>query len=146
MSAVLDYLKESGVFYLSTMDGNQPRVRPFGAVCEFEGKLYFITAKTKNVYKQLLENPRVEISAMKGQDSWIRLDGEVKMDGRREARAAMLEAVPVLKNMYNADDGVMTVFILITLKQRNIPLPANPKNWHNREFFRGGLFYRAVFF
>ena len=49
MSAVLDYLKESGVFYLSTMDGNQPRVRPFGAVCEFEGKLYFITAKTKNV-------------------------------------------------------------------------------------------------
>ena len=51
MSAVLDYLKESGVFYLSTMDGNQPRVRPFGAVCEFEGKLYFITAKTKNVYK-----------------------------------------------------------------------------------------------
>ena len=47
MSAVLDYLKESGVFYLSTMDGNQPRVRPFGAVCEFEGKLYFITAKTK---------------------------------------------------------------------------------------------------
>ena len=54
MSAVLDYLKESGVFYLSTMDGNQPRVRPFGAVCEFEGKLYFITAKTKNVYKQLL--------------------------------------------------------------------------------------------
>lgn len=97
MSAVLDYLKESGVFYLSTMDGNQPRVRPFGAVCEFEGKLYFITAKTKNVYKQLLENPRVEISAMKGQDSWIRLDGEVKMDDRREARAAMLEAVPVLK-------------------------------------------------
>ena len=47
MSAVLDYLKESGVFYLSTMDGNQPRVRPFGAVCEFEGKLYFITAKPK---------------------------------------------------------------------------------------------------
>ena len=87
MSAVLDYLKESGVFYLSTMDGNQP------------------TAKTKNVYKQLLENPRVEISAMKGQDSWIRLDGEVKMDDRREARAAMLEAVPVLKNMYNADAG-----------------------------------------
>ena len=83
---------------------------------------------------------------MKGQDSWIRLDGEVKMDDRREARAAMLEAVPVLKNMYNADDGVMTVFILITLKQRNIPLPANPKNWHNREFLRGGFFYRAVFF
>ena len=114
MSAVLDYLKESGV--LSTMDGNQPRVRPFGAVCEFEGKLYFITAKTKNVYKQLLENPRVEISAMKGKDSWIRLDGEVKMDDRREARVAMLEAVPVLKNMYNADDGVMTVFYLDNIK------------------------------
>ena len=116
MSAVLDYLKESGVFYLSTMDGNQPRVRPFGAVCEFEGKLYFITAKTKNVYKQLLENPRVEISAMKGKDSWIRIDGEVKMDDRREARAAMLEAVPVLENMYDADGGFITVFCLESIQ------------------------------
>lgn len=127
MSAVLDYLKGSGVFYLSTMDGNQPRVRPFGAVCEFEGKLYFITAKTKNVYKQLLENPRVEISAMKGQDSWIRLDGEVKMDDRREARAAMLEAVPVLKNMYNADDGVMTVFYLDNIKATEYSFTSEPK-------------------
>ena len=113
MSAVLDYLKESGVFYLSTMDGNQPRVRPFGAVCEFEGKLYFVTAKTKNVYKQLLENPRVEISAMKGQDSWIRLD--------------VLEAVPVLKNMYNADDGVMTVFYLDNIKATEYSFTSEPK-------------------
>ena len=109
------------------MDGNQPRVRPFGAVCEFEGKLYFITAKTKNVYKQLLENPRVEISAMKGQDNWIRLDGEVKMDDRREARAAMLEAVPVLKNMYNADDGVMTVFYLDNIKATEYSFTSEPK-------------------
>lgn len=127
MSAVLDYLKDCGVFYLATMDGNQPRVRPFGAVCEFEGKLYFITAKNKNVYKQLLENPRVEISGMKGQDSWLRLTGEVKMDDRREARAAMLEAVPVLKNMYNPDDGVMTVFYLENVKATEYSFTAEPK-------------------
>lgn len=127
MSAVLDYLKDCGVFYLATMDGNQPRVRPFGAVCEFEGKLYFITAKSKNVYKQLLENPRVEISGMKGQDSWLRLTGEVKMDDRREARVAMLEAMPVLKNMYNPDDGVMTVFYLDNVKATEYSFTAEPK-------------------
>ncbi len=127
MSAVLDYLKDCGVFYLATMDGNQPRVRPFGAVCEFEGKLYFITAKSKNVYKQLLENPRVEISGMKGQDSWLRLTGEVKMDDRREARVAMLEAMPALKNMYNPDDGVMTVFYLDNVKATEYSFTAEPK-------------------
>lgn len=127
MSAVLDYLKDCGVFYLATMDGNQPRVRPFGAVCEFEGKLYFITAKSKNVYKQLLENPRVEFSGMKGQDSWLRLTGEVKMDDRREARVAMLEAMPALKNMYNPDDGVMTVFYLDNVKATEYSFTAEPK-------------------
>ncbi len=127
MSAVLDYLKDCGVFYLATIDGTQPRVRPFGAVCEFEGKLYFITAKTKNVYKQLLANPKAEFSAMKGKDSWIRLSGEVKMDDRREARTAMLEAVPMLKNMYNADDGVMTVFYLENMKATVYSFTEEPK-------------------
>lgn len=127
MSAVLDYLKECGVFYLATMDGNQPRVRPFGAVCEFEGKLYFITAKNKNVYKQLLANPKVEFSAVKGTDSWIRLDGEVKMDDRREARVAMLDAFPTLKNMYNADDGIMTVFYLDNISATEYSFTSEPK-------------------
>lgn len=127
MSAVLDYLKDCGVFYIATTDGDQPRVRPFGAVCEFEGKLYFITANTKNVYKQLVTNPRVEISAMKGQDSWIRLVGEAKFDDRREARVAMLEAVPVLKNMYNPDDGVMVVFYLDNVKATVCSFTEEPK-------------------
>ncbi len=127
MSAVLDYLKDCGVFYIATMDGDQPRVRPFGAVCEFEGKLYFITANTKNVYKQLVANPKVEISAMKGQDSWIRLDGETKFDDRREARVAMLEAVPALKNMYNPDDGVMVVFYLDNVKATVCSFTEEPK-------------------
>ena len=109
------------------MDGDQPRVRPFGAVCEFEGKLYFITANTKNVYKQLVANPKVEISATKGQDSWIRLDGEAKFDDRREARVAMLEAVPVLKNMYNPDDGVMVVFYLDNVKATVCSFTEEPK-------------------
>ena len=127
MSAVYDYLKASGVFYLATMDGDQPRVRPFGAVCEFEGKVYFITAKTKNVYKQLVANPKVEFSAMKGQDSWIRLNGEVKFDGRREARVAMLEAFPSLTKMYNADDGVMTVFYLENMHATVYSFTEEPK-------------------
>lgn len=127
MSAVLDYLKAAGVFYLATMDGEQPRVRPFGAVCEFDGKVYFITAKNKNVYKQLTANPKVEFSAMKGQDSWIRLSGEVKFDERREARVAMLDAVPTLTRMYNADDGIMTVFYLENMKATVYSFTEEPK-------------------
>ncbi|MBE6873074.1 MAG: NimC/NimA family protein [Ruminococcus albus] len=109
MKEILEYLKSCGTFYIATCDGDQPRVRPFGAVCEFEGKLYIITNNKKDVYKQITADPKVEISGMKG-GTWIRLSGELEEDTRREARVAMLEAYPELGNMYNVDDGVMTVF------------------------------------
>lgn len=109
MNEVVKYLQECGTFYLATVEGDQPHVRPFGAVCEFEGKLYITTNNQKDVYHQMKANSKVEISGMRN-DTWIRLKGVVKEDTRREARVAMLEANESLHSMYHADDNLMTVF------------------------------------
>lgn len=113
MEKVLEYLKSCGTFYLATSEENgQPHVRPFGAVCEFEGKLYIVTNNKKKVYNQMLKNPKVEISAMtKG--TWIRLEAEAIRDDRREARVAMMDDnKAALERMYTVDDNVMEVLYL----------------------------------
>lgn len=111
MEEVLEFLQKAGTFYVATVDGDQPRVRPFGAVCEFECKLYLVTNNTKDVYKQMLANPKIEISGM-ADNKWIRLSAEVVRDDRREARKAMLDANEGLRNMYNVDDGKVEVLYL----------------------------------
>ncbi|MDS0524234.1 pyridoxamine 5'-phosphate oxidase family protein [Clostridium sp. SHJSY1] len=108
MKKALQFLKESGTFYLATTEGDQPRVRPFGATFEYEDKLYIVTNNTKECFKQMLANPKVEISSMnKGQ--WIRVTGEVKHDDRREVKELALKSHPSLKSMYNIDDGIFAV-------------------------------------
>ena len=103
MERTLKFLKEAGTYYLATVDGDQPRVRPFGTVNEFEGKLYIQTGKKKDVSKQLHANPKAEICAfMNGE--WIRIACELVPDDRREAKVSMLEAYPNLQGMYSADD------------------------------------------
>lgn len=109
MKKALEFLQESGTFYLATTEGDQPRVRPFGAVFEYEGKLYIATNNTKKCFKQMLENPKIEICGMNKKGQWIRVSGEVANDDRREVRDAALEAIPSIKNMYSADDGIFTV-------------------------------------
>ncbi|MEN6636329.1 MAG: pyridoxamine 5'-phosphate oxidase family protein [Clostridiaceae bacterium] len=111
MESVCAYLKKCGVYYLATMEGDQPRVRPFGVAEIFEGKLYFLTGKRKEVSKQLLANPKVEISATSG-NTWIRVEALVVEDDRLEARQHILDAIPSLKSMYQADDGNCQVFYL----------------------------------
>ncbi|MBL4930449.1 pyridoxamine 5'-phosphate oxidase family protein [Clostridium paridis] len=108
MEKALEFLKECGTFYIATTEGDQPRVRPFGAVFEHEGKLYIVTNNTKKCFNQMLENPKVEISGM-SKGKWIRLAGEVKHDDRREVKELALETIPSLKNMYSVDDGVFAV-------------------------------------
>lgn len=112
MNEVLEFLTNNGTFYIATIDGDQARVRPFGAVINYEGKLYFATNNTKPVFKQLVANPNVEISTTSTKGEWIRLTGKAIFDSRREAKAAMLEAMPSLKNMYNLDDDIFEVFYL----------------------------------
>ena len=111
MKETMEFLKKAGTFYLATCQGDQPRVRPFGALCEFEGKLYLITNNQKEVYKQIMADPKVELSAM-AEGKWIRLCGELVRDPRREAKKAMLDANPGLRNMYNEDDGIVEVLYL----------------------------------
>ncbi len=110
MNEVLEYLKSCGTFYLATSEDGQPHVRPFGAVCKFDGRLYIVTNNQKKVYQQMKKNGKVEICSMKN-GTWIRVEGEVKEDLRREARAAMMnDNKASLESMYTVDDNLMTVF------------------------------------
>ena len=100
---VCQFLDEAQTYYLATVEGDQPRVRPFGTALLYEGKLYIQTGKVKAVSRQIAANPKVEICAFKD-GKWLRLAGELVNDDRREAKAAMLDKMPVLKAMYSADD------------------------------------------
>lgn len=103
MQEVYEFLKKCGAYYLATVDGDQPRVRPFGTVDLFEGRLYIQTGKKKDVSKQLQVNPKCEICAF-ADGKWLRVAGKLVRDERVEAKAHMLDAYPSLKGMYAADD------------------------------------------
>ena len=112
MKEVYDFLKKCGTYYLATMDGDQPRVRPFGTVDIFDGRLYIQTGKSKNVAKQMKANPKIEICGMVGNDKWIRVEAVAVEDDRVEARQHMLDAYPSLKKVYSATDGNTEVLYL----------------------------------
>lgn len=111
MKRVLDFLKKASVYYLATVEGNQPRVRPFGTINEFEGKLYIQTGKVKPTSKQLLANPKAEICAFTD-GTWIRIACEFIEDDRFEAKKSMLNAYPNLRGMYDENDGNTQVFYM----------------------------------
>ena len=100
---ICKFLDEAQTYYLATVEGDQPRVRPFGTALVFEDKLYIQTGKVKAVSKQLAANPKAEICAFCG-GNWLRVSGELVNDDRREPKAAMLEKMPSLKAMSSADD------------------------------------------
>lgn len=109
MERVCQFLKEAGTYYLATVEGDQPRVRPFGTAHIFEGRLYIQTGKVKPVSKQLMANPKAEICAFHG-GTWVRISGELMEDDRVEARKSMLDAYPSLRKMYDENDGNTQVF------------------------------------
>ena len=109
MDKVLKFLKDAETYYLATVEGDQPKVRPFGTALVFEGKLYIQTGKVKDVSKQLHQNPKAEICAFKNGE-WLRVSGKLIEDDRNEARQSMLDAYPSLQKMYKADDGNTEVF------------------------------------
>ena len=104
MERICNFLKEANVYYLATVEGDQPRVRPFGTAHIFEGKLYIQTGKVKPVSKQLAANPKAEICAFKD-GAWIRVAGELVEDDRVEAKKSMLDAYENLRGMYDENDG-----------------------------------------
>lgn len=111
MNKVFEFLKSAGTYYLATVDGDQPRVRPFGTVNLFEGRLYIQTGKVKPVSKQLLANPKAEICAFKD-GVWLRVACNLIEDDRVEAKKSMLDAYPSLRGMYDENDGNTQVFYM----------------------------------
>ena len=111
MQKVAEFLKKCGTYYLATVEGDQPRVRPFGTALVFEDKLYFQTGKVKDVSKQILANPKIEICCFDG-NTWLRIAATAVTDDRLAAKESMLEAYPQLKNMYKADDANTHVLYL----------------------------------
>lgn len=103
MKEVYEFLKKCGTYYLATVEGDQPRVRPFGTIDIFEGKLYIQTGKIKEVSKQIQKNPKVEICAF-ADGVWVRIAGKLIRDDRIEAKRHVLDEYPNLKEMYSAED------------------------------------------
>ena len=108
-------LKQAKTFFFATIDGDQARVRPFGAVQEIDDKLYFCTNNHKNVYKNMQENPKIEICAMISDERWIRVSGKAEFVYDVETKIAMLDANPELRKMYNEEDKIFEVFYLSNL-------------------------------
>ena len=115
LEKVVKFLDEAGVYYLATMDNDQPRVRPFGTALIYEDKLYIQTGKVKPVSHQLANNPKAEICAFKD-GKWIRISGELVEDDRRIVKTLMLEKMPELRHMYNEDDGNMQMLYFKSAK------------------------------
>jgi uncharacterized pyridoxamine 5'-phosphate oxidase family protein len=112
MREVFEFLKACKTFYLATDDGGQPRVRPFGGVCEYEGRLYIVTSNRKKVFGQLMKNPQIEICGFSG-GTWLRLEATAVRDVDRGPKQAMLDAYPaILGRIFTADDKRLEVFWL----------------------------------
>ena len=111
MEEIYEFLKACGDYFLATCDDGQPRVRPFGTVNIYNGRLYIQTGKSKSVSRQLHKNPKLEICAMKD-GKWMRVEATAAEDDAREARVSMLEAYPNLKALYSPDDGNTEVWYL----------------------------------
>ena len=126
MQEVYEFLKECGVFFIATEDGDQPRVRPFGALNIFEDKLYIQTGKKKDVSKQIQANPNVEICAFKD-GKWIRIEGKLVRDDRVEAKKDMLDKNPNLRGMYNENDDNTEVLYFENAKATISSFTEEPK-------------------
>lgn len=126
MKEIYSFLKDAKTYYLATLDGTVPDVRPFGTIDLFEGKLYIQTGKRKKVYRQMKANPKVSICAMLGKQ-WIRIAATVEEDDNIKAQEHMLDGYPELKGMYKAGDGNNVVFFLKEVTAAICSFDTDPK-------------------
>ena len=112
MNEVLKFLTDNPTFYLATVDGDIPKVRPFGFVMDYKNKLYFCTSNQKNVFKQLKANPRFEVSTMSKEGEWLRLKGKAVFDTNKQSKQAALDFAPFLSSLYSVDDPIFEVFYI----------------------------------
>lgn len=112
MNEVLQFLSENPTFYLATVEGNIPKVRPFGFVMNYHNKLYFCTSNQKDVYKQLKANPHFEVSTVSKTNEWLRLSGKAVFDTNQATQQAALDAAPFLSRMYQVNDSKFELFYI----------------------------------
>ena len=122
------FLKDAGTYFLATADGDQPRVRPFGTAHIFEGNLYIQTGLVKDVAKQMLASPKVEICAFKD-GKWIRIAAEAVADERIEAQESLLDDYPSLRGRYQPGDGNNVVFKLQNAMATISSFTSEPETW-----------------
>lgn len=104
MSKSFEFLKSCGVFFVTTINGEAPASRPFGAVMEYEGNLYISTGNTKDVYKQFLQNPNIQIIALKKETrEWIRINGKALETKDLKEKKIMLEECPILSRRFDSE-------------------------------------------
>ncbi len=115
MQRVRDFLHEAGYYFLATVDGDQPQVRPFGTAEIIDGKLYIQTGHKKAVAQQIAANPKVAICAFNGKE-WLRITATLVEDPRVEVKKAMLDANPSLRAMYDENDPNTAVYYLTNAK------------------------------
>ena len=125
MKTVQEFLQSTHVYFLATVEGDQPQVRPFGTAEIIEGKLYIQTGHIKNVAKQIAANPKVAICAFNG-EQWLRITATLVEDPRVEIKKAMLDANPGLRNMYDENDDNTAVYFLTEAKASINSFTAEP--------------------
>jgi uncharacterized pyridoxamine 5'-phosphate oxidase family protein len=117
MKEIVEFLSKNMPFYVATVDGDAPRARPFGFVMEHEGKLYFAMNNKKEVYRQLVANPNIEIVATAADMNWARISGKAVFDGSMAAKERAFEVMPAFKDMYQSPDNpIFEVFYLTGAK------------------------------
>ena len=124
---IVRILRQAKTFFFATVDGDQPRVRPFNAVAEFDEKVYFYTNNHKSAFRQMMESPKIELCAQISEERWIRVSGKIVFDYRPEAKKAMLDANPELRKMYSEDDKIFEVFYLSNLAAQIHSLHESPE-------------------
>lgn len=128
MNRIVNILNQSKPFFFATTDGKRPFVRPYNAVVEFEDKVYFYTNNRTHAFKEIEQNPFIEICAMINEDRWLRVNGKVVYDYREEVKKAMLDANPELRSKYSEDDKIFYVFYLSNMEATIHSNHSEPEN------------------
>ena len=126
MNEVYEFLKKCGTYYLATVEGYKPRVRPFGTIDLYNNRLYIQNGKVKAVSRQIKENPQIEICAM-DDGKWIRIEATAYLDNNIDAQKHMLAAYPSLQKMYQPGDGYTEVFYLRNVTAKICSFTEEPK-------------------
>ena len=110
-----DFLKEAGVYFIATSENGQPQLRPFGSNMEYKGRFYFSMGRSKNVFRQIISNPKVSIAALKPDRDWIRIIGEAVLDESEDAKNYLLENNPRIKEIYKDNPTEIAMFYLVNV-------------------------------